>query len=386
MTNHELNYIQALPQDKKSPITFLGRVKKWPWGFISTVIVPTTVTAIYVFLIVSPRYVSEAQFIVRQPDNRQPTALGMVLQGAGLSSAQSDAFAVHEYMTSRDALRDINRNNVVKQALTYPQADFLSRRNQEQMSSFDNFYKRFQNFITVGYDSTTGISVLRVQAFTPKDAHAINEALLSGGEHLVNRLNTRSNQDAVAQAERSVAEAQMRLNSAQQALTNFRNQEKFIDPETYSRENAALIANLSATIANLQAERDQVAQGAPNSPELPILSARITAFEKQLTEERSKQTGGPNSLAPKIGTYESLTLERQLAAQSLSAASISLESSRQDMRRQHLYLERVVSPNLPDKASQPRRFKMFLTVLLSTLAIYALGWLMAAGVREHRQA
>jgi len=34
----------------------------------------------------------------------------------------------------------------------------------------------------VGYDSTTGISTLRVEAFRPGDAHDIANALLDSGE------------------------------------------------------------------------------------------------------------------------------------------------------------------------------------------------------------
>lgn len=386
MTTNNLNYVQAPESSKPAPLSLAERIKKWPWGFIATVVAPSALTALYVFILATPRYVSEAQFIVRQPDSRQPTSLGIMLQGAGLSASQSDAFAVHEYMTSRDAIREINGDELVTKAVTYPKADLLAKRTPEQMASLDALHKRFQQFITVGYDSTTGISVLRVQAFSPQEAFNINKALLVGGENLVNRLNARSNLDAVAQAERSVAEAQLRLTTAQRALTQFRNQENIIDPESFSRENTALIGSLTTSIANLQAEYDQISRSAPQSPELPILRGRIDSFQRQLAQERAKLTGGSGSLAPKIGTYESLSLDRQLAAQSLSAATIALESAKQDIRRQHLYLERIVNPNLPDKATQPRRLKTFLTVLLSSLAIYALGWLLVAGIREHRQA
>ncbi|WP_433933095.1 chain-length determining protein [Brevundimonas diminuta] len=386
MTESTLKYIKPLPRVKSAPPSMRERMKKWPWAFISIVVLPTLIAAIYFFLIATPRYVSEAHFIVRQPDNRQPTALGMVLQGAGLSSAQGDTFAVHEYMMSRDALRDINSNRLVSNALGYPAADPLSRRPSFwQDKSFEDLYKGFRKYLTVGYDSSTGISILRVEAFRAKDAQQINEALLAGGERLVNRLNARSTEDSVAQATRAVAEAQQRLLTAQQSLAAFRRQEQFIDPDASARENTALIASLSSTIATLRAEREQIAQSTPNNPQLPALDGRIQAYEKQLSDQRSKLTGGSASLAPKIGAYETLALDRQLAAQALSAATIALDSAKQDVRRQHLYLERVVTPNLPDKASQPRQLRMVLTVLLASLIIYALGWLLVAGVREHQQ-
>jgi capsular polysaccharide transport system permease protein len=48
-------------------------------------------------------------------------------------------------------------------------------------------------------------------------------------------------------------------------------------------------------------------------------------------------------------------------------------------------LERVVNPSLPDRPSQPRRLISILVVLATSLLLYGIGWLVLAGVREHRQ-
>lgn len=146
-----------------------------------------------------------------------------------------------------------------------------------------------------------------------------------------------------------------------------------------------MLATLGTTLAGLRAERSELAATAPASPQLPILDGRIRAYEQQISSEREKIAGSSESLAPKIGAYESLTLERQLATQALAAANVSLDVAVQDAQRQRLYLERVVSPSLPDKASAPNRFRTVLTVFLAALAIYALGWLLVAGVKEHKQ-
>ena len=71
-------------------------------------------------LIATPRYVSEARFIVRASNQSQPSAIGVALQGVGLSTAPSDAFAVHEYITSRDAVTDLGRRYDVGAILNPP--------------------------------------------------------------------------------------------------------------------------------------------------------------------------------------------------------------------------------------------------------------------------
>jgi capsular polysaccharide transport system permease protein len=78
-------------------------------------------------------------------------------------------------------------------------------------------------------------------------------------------------------------------------------------------------------------------------------------------------------------------MRRQLADKEFAATTAALTSAEQESRRQKLYLERIVRPNTPDKATEPERLVQLLTVFLSTLLAYGLGWLVYAGVREHRQ-
>ncbi len=386
MTDAKLDYIGPVPK----ALTYERRQKPWwrrvPVGFIAVVAAPTLLAAIYYLLIASPRYVSEARFIVRSPNESQPSSLGVALQTAGLSSAQTDAYAVHEYINSRDGLRELGRRLDVAALLSPPGADALSRypRFWEKRSK-EGLFKGFKRFVTVGYDSTTGISTLRVEAFRPRDAQAMSEALLSGGERLINRLNERSASNAVKEAEVARDLARERLSAAQQQLTAFRNREEFISPEVSAAEGAQLIGGLLATVANLRADRAQLASEAPSSPQLPVLDGRIAAYESQIAAERGKLSGNSGSLAPKISVYEDLSLNRELADRELAQATAALVSAEQGVREQQLYLDHIVSPSLPDDPAEPRRWLAILTVLCSSLLAYGVGWLVWTGVHEHRQ-
>ena len=387
MTDAKLDYIGPIPK----ALTFERRPKPWwrrvPVGFIVIVLAPTVLAMIYYLLIASPRYVSEARFIVRAPNKNQPSSLGVALQTAGLSPAQTDSYAVHEYINSRDGLRDLSRRINVAAALGPRGADAFSRypRFWERRSE-EGLFKGFKRFVTVGYDSTTGISTLRVEAFRARDAQAMSEALLSGGEQLINRLNQRSASNAVTEAEVARDLARGRLASAQQQLTAFRSREQFISPEVSAAEGTQLIGGLLSTVANLRADRAQLAGEAPNSPQLPVLDGRIAAYERQIATERGKLSGSSGSLAPKISVYEDLSLNRELADRELAQATASLVAAEQDIREQKLYLDRIVSPSLPDDPAQPRRWLAILTVLCSSLLAYGVGWLIWTGVHEHRQA
>ncbi|MBB5745339.1 chain-length determining protein [Brevundimonas variabilis] len=386
MTEAKLNYVGPIPKaltfERAKPPLW----RRLPLGFLILVLLPTVVAAVYYLLIASPRYVSEARFLVRAPNQNVPSSLGVALQGVGISSGQTDAFAVHEYISSRDGLKALTQRYDVEAMLAPPGADFLSRYPRPgEADTFEGLYKAFQRFLTVGYDSTTGLSTLRVEAFSARDAQAMAEALLSSGESLVNRLNERSNTDAVANARLSQEEARTRLSEAQLQLAAFRNREEFIDPTLAAREGSALIGGLLSTVAQLQAERAQVAADAPSSPQLPTIDSRIAAYQQQIATERAKIAGGQESLAPRIGAYEDLVAQREFALAELENASAALLVAQQEGRRQSLYLERVVSPSLPDEAEEPHRWLAILTVFATMMLIYGVGWLIWAGVQEHRQ-
>lgn len=383
MTDPKINYLGPIPQ-------LIGpqRERRWfgaPLAFGLVVGLPTLIAAVYLLLIASPRYVAEARFIVRAADSKAATGIGAALEGAGFSTGSADAHAVLEYIESPDGFLELQRTVDVRRVYARPGVDAFSRLPKPfSDSSNETFRKQFQKYLTLGYDSQTGISTLRVQAFTAQDAQRIADALLDGGEGLVNRLNERAVQDAVRDSERNVSEAKTRLAAAQTQLTEFRNREGLIDPTSSAKAGGELIGQLTISLANLRAERAQVASDAPNSPQLPFLDSRIRAFERQIAAERQKIVGDNGSLAPKISNYETLVTEREFAERLLASATSALNSAQIDARRQRLYLDRVVSPVATDKATEPQRLRSLLMVLVTALMIYALAWLMWAGVRESK--
>ena len=51
--------------------------------------------------------------------------------------------------------------------------------------------------------------------------------------------------------------------------------------------------------------------------------------------------------------------------------------------KQQLFMAAVVNPNLPQRSTAPDRLGSVLTVTIGLFLIYAIGWLIIAGVREH---
>jgi capsular polysaccharide transport system permease protein len=355
--------------------------------FYLMVVLPGLVAAIYYLFIASPVYVSEARFIVRAAAPTQASSFNLILQNVGLGQAETDAFAVHEYVMSRNAIADLEQHHHLRAVLARPGADFMARFPRLfQRNRFEDLFKAYKRFVDVGYDSTTGISTLKVKAFRPGDAQEIAQALLDGGEGVINTLNVRAQRDDVTEATRQVADDQIRVSLAQQNLTAFRNHEQLIDPIRSSAVSSELVAKLNTELATLKAERAGLAASAAQSPQLAPLDRRIEAYAQQIAVERSRIAGESGSLAPKIATYEQLMLDREFSDKTLASAMATLEAARIEARRKRLYLERVVTPTVPDAAIEPRRFRALALVLISCLLAYGATILVIAGFREHRQA
>ncbi|MBU4196244.1 MAG: chain-length determining protein, partial [Alphaproteobacteria bacterium] len=331
MTQNHLSYVGPLSSaPKPAKPDYRSVVKRMPWGFLVVVAIPPLIAAVYFLLIAAPRYVSEARFIVRSPTQPQMSALGIALQGAGFTSQASDAFAIHEYITSRDGLVELNRRVNMVDVLGPKHADVFARYpNLLEDRSFESMYKASSRFITVGYASQTGISTLRVEAFRPDDAQKVANALLDEGEMLVNQLNQRATSNAIADA-RARRDSAVRLaGDSQRALAAFRNQQRFLDPTREATAMSQVMVGLMSSLAEIEAQRDQVQAETPQSPLIPSLNGRIIALERQIAEERNKIAGGASSLAPQVGQYETLVLNDELAAKEVAAATSSLLSAQQ---------------------------------------------------------
>jgi len=348
------------------------------------VIVPTLAVSAYYAFVAAPIYVSEASFVVRMAAPPSSNIFGSLLQNSGITRSQDDTFSVQEYIRSRQALKELATKLPVRAIFGSPQADWLARFPRFwENNSEEELYNYYSDRISVIHNDTTGITVLRTTAFHAQDAADLNSTLLALGGDLLERLNDRARGDAVRFADNEVQQTQQRVIDAQRNITDFRNKELMIDPNASSMSMIDLISNLTAELAGTRARLAETRKTAPDSNSIPFLTSQIAALEQQIENERTKMVGSDKSVAPRIADYESLVLMREFANKALVAALDALEAARADARRQQLYLEVVVPPQMPDEAEMPYALKNIAIVFLSLSLVYLLGWLMLTAIKDH---
>lgn len=360
--------------------------------FLLLVILPTLLAALYFYAVAAPQYVSEARFVVnsRSSDaNAQMSAMrglaGAALGGFG-GAASGEANSVRDFLTSLDAVMEADARLDLISLWRRPEADFLARLWDTEPELLTRYYN---SMVNVTLDPTTNVTTLRVRSFRPQDSLTLAEALLESAEALVNRLSERARNDTLRLAQQEIDIAERRVLESRSAMVRFREQERDLDSAGTAQAAVALRGQLEAALAQARAELTERLQFMrPDNPALQGTRNRIDALERQIASERSRHTDTNSAvdngiLSRQLAAYERLMLERQFADQQLASATASLEAARVEAQRQHLYLSRIVQPNLAVYPLYPRKLTSVASIFVGLAIAYGIGWLLIVGMREH---
>lgn len=362
-----------------------ARLKMLPMMFYVVVVAPTVIASVYFGFVASDVYVSEAKFIVRSPQQQQQTSLfSALLQGTGFSRAQDDTYAVHDFILSRDALQSLESAHLIRPSFDKSKVDFFDRfPGPDRDESFEALYKYFKRHVEVDYDTTSSITTLTVRAYSAHDSQHIAERLLQLSESLINQLNVRARQDMIGSAEREELKAESRAKAATLAVLKFRDQSTVFDPDKQSLLQLQQVSALQQSLTESQTQLNQLRALAPKNPQIPALEERIRSLQSAIEESRAQVSNGQASLSNKSSQYALLQLEQSFAEHQLASAMSNLENAKNEADRKQLYLDRLVQPNHPDIAIEPKRLRSIAVVFGLGMIAWGILSLLLAGVREH---
>lgn len=354
--------------------------------FLLLVVVPSLLATFYYGALASDQYESEADYVVRSADSPRATTtgLGQVLGiGATLGQPQTEAYGVADYLSSHDAVLALQQRFDLVSMFRRPGVDPLSRIWSGNPSA-EALLKYYRKQVSVHFDPDTGITTLNVRAFEPADARDIAGALVALGEQRVNEMNKRTYEAAVAAARTQFEASRDTVSETQAQITAFRQNNQDIDPQESGAAQIKLVTDLDARVAQsratLNAMRGQIS---PDSPQVRAQREILRSLEGQLAAYRGKLSGDKGAIAQRLGQYEALLLQQKFAAEQFQSAAAVYQKAQEDASKQQLFIVEVVKPNLPQQSMYPKRLQAIATVILGSLLIFAIGWLIAAGVREH---
>ena len=349
-----------------------------------TLIVPTFLAILYFGVLAQDIYISEARIVVRNPDNAPPAALDLALNQTGLGSAREGNDAVIAYLHSRQAIEEGNQDGLFTAAYSHEDIFWFDRFGGLGGTSNEQFYRYFQDWLSVEEGNSTQVLTIRVSAFDPVEAQAINRRLVAQSEALVNSLSERAQADLVAIAEAEVETALEEARMAAVELARFRDQSGIVDPAQESEVGLQLISKLQDELIAAQTRLRQLRTYTPDATQIPYLQTQIRELESEIASARGELTGGRASLSAALATYQELQINAQFAESQLAATRASLQEARAEARRKQTYLEEISAPSLPDYPMEPRRLRSIIAAILLGILAWGIASMLAIGIREHR--
>jgi capsular polysaccharide transport system permease protein len=345
---------------------------------------PTLATAIYMFLIATPRYQSEFEATYQTYLAPRTLSSGIVQSFAGTSQNNTvDTGAIlYEYIRSPALLQKLDHDLHLRDYYSNSRIDYFSRLGKR--APFEVFLAYYRRHVRVS-QGLGGYLTVDVQAFDPKFAQALARAIVVASDAMTDQISARARSDEIKVAEAEVAREEDRVRRSRMALAQFQNQHGAEDPERTATQLGDIVGKLESELAGARAQLAESQRDlAPSSPIVIQLKSQISALEQQLRREQSRLAGngGGTPYSTLLEKYSALQLEQEFAKSAYLSAQQGLAVVRADVARKEAYLVDFAPPNEPDQPSIYLPLVITLSVFLISLVIYGFGSLVVGSFRD----
>jgi capsular polysaccharide transport system permease protein len=349
----------------------------------SLALVSILLAGIYWGLVASERYVSEAHVVVDRTDVGGGQTLDFTSLIAG-SGNDRDQMLLRGYLLSSDMAERMDARLQLRAHWSDWHKDPLSRLWFREGPK-EWYHNHFTSRVDAEVDESSGLLIIRAQAYTPEMAQALARALVEEGERFMNVLAHDLAREQVHFLEKEVARMEGRLGDARAAVVRFQDSRGYVSQA--SVEGLSGIVNqLEGELSKLRAQLTSM-QGylSDSAPDVVKLKLQIGGLEKQLSRERSRLVSPDGKALNSVTVeFQRLQMEAEFALETYRSALVALEKGRVDATRTMKKVSVVQAPALPDYPLEPRRIYNFVLFTLLVLLTAGISRLIAAVVRDHK--
>jgi capsular polysaccharide transport system permease protein len=353
--------------------------------FLLLVVAPMFAAVVYYTLFAADRYVSESVITVRQAgDNGGNSVHGIAMLAGTNPPARTETLYVREYIHTLDMLAFLDAELNLRSLYQTQKRDPLFRLPEDAPQ--EDVLDYFRSRIAVHLDDATGLLTLRVQAFEPDVAQAINKAILAQSERFVNEISHRMAREQMSFAEGELAKAQERYQSAKDRLIAFQNKNIVLDPQIEAQARSSFTMELESTLARHEAElKNMLTYLNSDAHQIVAQKNLIGSLSAQLASEK-KRISSPEGqrLNTLSSQYRNLTIEAGFAEEAYKLAINAVENARIEASRKIKSLVVISSPSLPEKAVYPRQLYNLATLFIALMLLYGIVRFAIATIEDHR--
>ena len=359
-------------------------------SFVIGVLGTNLLAAWYLWERAADRYVSVVGFSVRtEQANSAVELLGGVAELSG--SGSSDEDILYQFIQSQDLVRLADKALDLRALWSKADPGRDPVFSFHPPGSIEDLTEYWTRMVSVYNDSSSGLINLEVEAFAPQDAQDIAQFIFDQSAILINRLSDIAREDGTRHAREELESAVQRLKIARSDVTRFRNANQIVSPDATLQIQTGLLSSLEMQMAETLIDIDMLSETTkPSDPRVKQAERRRAVIEQRLAQERSKlgigtQSGGnDNRFADLVGEYESLSVDREFAEQSYTAALAAYDAAVAEARRKTRYLAAHIPPTLAEKSILPDRWGTMALVAFFTSLIWAMCVMIGYSLRDRR--
>lgn len=332
-------------------------------SFLVMVALPAAGCAYYLWQHAADQYASRVAFSVRTEEKSSAIELlGGITELSGSSSSDTDI--LFAYLNSQELVAQVDTQVDLRAMWSRVSVEQDPVYAFDPAGSIEDLKDHWARQIAVIYDSRTGLIELEVHAFDPLDAQRAAQAILDISAGMINRLSRIAQQDAIGFTNDELENAKIRLKTARQALTQFRNRTQIVDPTMDTQNQMGLLVTLQQQLADALIDADLLRETTRASdPRVTQASRRIEVIEARIAAEKRNLGLGEDgesdaAYATLVGEYEGLIVDREFAEAAYTAALAAHDAALAEVRKQSRYLAAHVKPTLAEKAEYPERLKL----------------------------
>lgn len=357
-------------------------------SFAFMVLVPASLSALYLYIRGVDQYASTLGFTVRSEDISSASDLLGGLSSTLGGSGSRDTDILYEYIRSQEIVAAIDADLDLK-ALYSRHYDTDPVLSFDPEGTIEDLTDYWQNMVRISYDAGAGLMDLRVLAFTPEDARDIAQAIYDESLRTINALSAIAREDATRYAREDLEKSIERLKLTREAITAFRIESQIVDVSADIQSQMGLLSTLQTQLAAALIEFDLLSSSVRDDPRLVQAQRRIEVIEARIKEERLKfgasgQSPSGESYADTVATFERLTVDREVAERTYVAALSGYDAAVAEANRQSLYLAAYIRPTLAEKSEFPQRELIIGLVALFSFLLWAILFLVYYSLRDRR--
>lgn len=361
----------------------LSRHPVWRVTFIACVL-----AIAYWGIIASDRYVSEAHVVILRTDDNgsqaKSTDISSLLTGA-VNGSRIEQLLLRDHLLSVDMLKKLDQKLKLREHYSDIWHDPLSQM-WFKNASMEWFHRHYLSRVSIEFDDTSGVLVVKAQAYDPEMAHAIAYALVEEGERAMNEMAHDLARGQLTFVENEVAMSADRFQKARNAVLAFQNEKRMVAPQATAETLAGTINKLEATRIELQTKRTaMLGYLSPKAPAVVEIDMQIRAVENQTAQEQSR-LASPNgkTLNTTVEEYQRLEMAAVMTQDIYKTALVALEKTRVESTRSIRKVIALQKPTMPQYPMEPARLYNIIVFILSALLVAGIFQMFIAIIREHK--